>query len=226
MQGTMIKTDRELRHNVTEALDFDPLVHAAQIGVGVNDGVVTLSGTVPSYFERVEACRAALRVQGVQALADELEVDLPGTHVRNDEDIARDIHNALSVNLLVPEEGVKVLVHGGMVTVSGEVDWHFQKEAAERAARLVGGVKAVSDLVTVRARPQADWAGVKRAISSAFQRHASLDAKKVEVQIDGGTVTLRGAVRSWPERQDAERAAWSAPGVHAVVNTLEVRPTA
>lgn len=222
MISAATKTDTLLRQDVIDALDFDPRITAAHLGVSAKGGVITLTGKVPTYTERVHADAVVLNVQGVQALADEVEVDLPATHHRDDEDIARDISAMLKANLVIPRDHVKVKVHKGTVTLSGEVDWHYQKAAAEQTVVTITGVTGVIDLLTVKAKPQASWSGVKKQISGAFQRHASLDAQKVKVDVDGGHVTLGGKVRSWAERRDAENAAWSAPGVHNVTNLLEV----
>lgn len=220
-----IKTDTDLRQDVVDALEFDPRITAAHIGVSAHDGIVTLTGKVPTYNERYLAGRVSLGVQGVQALADELTVDLPALHRRDDEDIARAITEALAANILVPHDHVKVKVHSGTVTLSGEVEWHYQKQAADTTVRLTTGVTGVVDLITVKPRPQASWSTVKKQIGSAFQRHASLDARQVQVEVDGGRVTLRGTVRSWAEQHDAELAAWAAPGVHQVTNLITVRST-
>lgn len=222
MVSSVIKTDAALQQDVLDALDFDPRITASHIGVSVRDGIVTLTGKVRTYTERYDAGMVTLGVHGVRALADELEVDLPFDHHRDDEDVARAITRALDANVLVPDEHVKVKVHGGSVTLSGEVDWNYQRQAAEQTARVTTGVTGVVDLITIRPRPQASWTEVKKKIDSSFQRHASLDAKKVKVAVDGGAVTLTGAVRSMAEWRDAEEAAWSAPGVHSVKNQIEL----
>ncbi len=223
MISSAIKTDTALQQDVLAALEFDPRVTAAHIGVSAQGGIVTLTGKVGTSAERYHAGRTALGVQGVRALADELDVELHVDHHRDDEDVARAIIHALDANVLIPVDRVKVKVHAGSVTLSGEVDWNFQRQAAEQTAQVTTGVTGVVDLITIRPRPQASWTEVKKKIDSSFQRHASLDAKKIKVEVDSGAVTLTGAVRSVAEWQDAENAAWSAPGVHTVKNLVDIQ---
>ncbi|WP_102124688.1 BON domain-containing protein [Deinococcus planocerae] len=225
MTTTTAQTDLQLQRKVLAALAFEPKVNAADIGVSVHDGIVTLTGRVNSWTQRYDAEHATLRVRGVRGVADEIEVEVPAEHVRGDEDLARSAANVLEANILVPEEGVHVSVRDGLLTLSGEVDLHFQREAAEASVRTLAGVRGVANLLTVRPLEQPGWGQVKQEIALAFTRHATLDANRVQVEVEGGVVTLRGTLRSWAERQDAENAAWAMPGVHQVHNELSISPS-
>lgn len=212
--------DLELKRAVESELSFEPSINAAEIGVAVKDGVVTLSGRVPSYWEKVAAERAAARVTGVKAVANELEVRLPGMSERKDEDIARAAVDALKWNVLVPEERIKVKVSKGWVTLEGSVDWQYQKSAAEKSVRRLVGVVGVSNLIEVK--PAVSKAEVKSAIESALKRLAEVDSNRIRVDTEDGKVVLSGTVRSWFEREEAERAAWSAPGVRTVEDHIAI----
>jgi osmotically-inducible protein OsmY len=212
--------DLELKRAVESELSFEPSINAAEIGVAVRDGVVTLSGRVPSYWEKVAAERAAARVAGVKAVANELEVRLPGSSERTDQDIARAAIDALKWNVLVPEERIKVKVSKGWVTLEGSVDWQYQKSAAEKSVRRLVGVAGVSNLIDVK--PAVSKGEVKGAIEAALKRLAEVDANRIRVDTEDGKVVLSGTVRSWFEREEAERAAWSAPGVRAVEDHIAI----
>lgn len=217
-----MKSDTELQRDVLNELAWEPSVAPAHIGVSVKDGIVTLSGHVSSYWEKYAAERAAKRVYGVRAVANELDVKLPGDSKRTDEDIARAAVNALRSNVSIPADRVKVTVSKGWVTLEGEVDWQFQKNAAEHAIRHLSGVIGISNLITVK--PTVSAAELKTRIEDAFRRSAELDAHRVTVEVEGSKVILRGTVRSWAEKEAAERTAWSGPGVTSVENLITVEP--
>lgn len=220
-----MKTDAELRDDVEAELEWDPSFDSRNIGVAAKNGVVTLSGHVRSYADRWAAQNAAQRVTGVKAIANEIEVRLPGDAQRSDTDIAQDAVLALSVNVAVPVDDVKVVVRDGWLSLFGEVEFWYQKTAAEAAVRYLRGVKGISSSIKLKptAKPAISAADIKVKIESAFQRHAHRDALGIRIDVKNGTVTLEGSVPTWQERHDAEVAAWSAPGVFMVEDRLVIQ---
>lgn len=215
--------DRRLRANVEAELAFEPSIDAAHIGVTAKDGVVTLSGFVDSFAARAAAERAAGRVRGVRAIAEEIEVRLPQQSKHADDEIADRALRLLAWDIEVPDDRIKVKVEHGTLTLTGEVAFQFQRAAAEADVRRLGGVRRVVNLI--RLTPvAADASLVRQKIESALERTAALEAEGVRVEVQGSHVTLHGRIRSWWERMAAEQAAWAAPGVAQVTNELRVEP--
>lgn len=217
----MPKSDSQLQTDVMEELVWDPSVGRAEIGVAVAGGVVTLSGQVDSYPKKSAAIKVAERVGGVRAVADDLIVKLPTSSKRTDTDIAHSVADALRWDIEVPDDKIKARVDDGWVWLDGEVEWEYQRSAADRAIRYLTGVRGVSSNVSLKKRA---WAPeVRSRIESALKRSAELDASQIGVDVMDGKVTLRGRVHLWSARSDAERAAWSAPGVTSVKDDLTVQ---
>lgn len=216
----MKKSDGQLQNDVMAELAWEPSVDHADIGVSVVDGVVTLNGFVKSYPEKLAAERAAKRVAGVKAIAEEIKVRLPSEPKSADHEVAKRILDMFSWNVLIPEDGIKVKVEHGWVTLTGKVEWHYQSDEARKVAGRVAGVNGVNNLIEVKQLPVA--ADVKDRIMAAFKRQADLDAASVTVTTIGGRVKLGGKVKAWNERGIAERAAWAAPGVTAVEDHIVV----
>jgi len=215
-----MKTDTELQQDVIAELAWEPSVHAEQIGVEVKDGVVTLAGHVGSFVEKWEAERAAERVSGVKALAVEMDVTLPGSSKRNDVDIARSARNVLEWSTYRPQHEIKVVVEAGWITLTGEVDWEYQRQAASNSIRGLIGVTGVSDQIVIK--PKATVLPIKSDIEAALKRRIHSDAKHISVGVKGADVTLNGTVHSWSERDSARNSAWSTPGVRSVADNLTV----
>lgn len=215
-----MKSDLTLQKDVADELAMDASVDAADIGVAAKDGVVTLTGMAPTYADKIAAEKAAKRVSGVQAIASEIQVDLRPFHQRTDTEIASAAVNALAWEGTLPRDAVMVKVAQGWLTLEGRVDSYFQRANAERAVNHLIGVRGITNLIAVVPRVKA--VDVEAKIRKAFERSAELDADRVIAIATNGTVTLRGAVRSWVEHDDATRAAWSVPGVTKVDNLIAV----
>ena len=216
----IVKTDADLKRDVTAELAWDPAVKSTAIGVAVKDGVITLTGHLETFAEKHAAERALRRVAGVKALALELDVKLSPDHKRSDTDIAAGAEEALKWNTLVPLESIRLTVDHGWVTLQGDVDWDYQRRSVEKAIRPLMGVVGISNEITLRA--SAKVADLSRKIQEALTRQAIREAKHIQVDVDGTTVKLSGTVHSWQERDAVQGVAWSAPGVHAVINELRV----
>lgn len=218
-----MRTDTELQRGVMEGLAWEPSIDAAGIGVSVESGIVMLNGMVKSLPQKWTAVRVAQHVSGVKAVTDELIVKLPGDSERSDADIARAAVNALDWNASVPRNRVRVVVEHGHITLEGEVRFHYEKVAAEHAVRHLIGVTGVTNVISVKP-PKVSAGDVKHRIEEALERAAEVDAGKISVEAGNGKVTLRGTVRSWTERDEAEWAAWAAPGVSGVENYIRITP--
>jgi osmotically-inducible protein OsmY len=216
-----MKTDMQLQRDVIDELAWQPNIREAEIGVAAKNGVVTLSGSVDTYAQKYAAVRTAERVHGVRAVADDMSVKLPKSFMRSDTDIAHAAVSALKWDVEVPDNRIQALVDDGWVSLDGAVDWQFQRSAAEKAVRYLTGVKGVINRITVQ-QPKVSAYEVNQRIEESLKRNAAVEADRISVEAKDGKVTLRGTVRSWAEREDAERAAWAAPGVSEVDDEIAV----
>ena len=213
-------SDRSLREDIVDELDFEPSIDATDIGVAVDNGVVTLSGHVRSYMEKLKAEELVRHVKGVHGIAQEIEVRYPSDKRTADDEIARRALDIIKWDTAAPADKIQVKVESGWVSLSGQVEWYYQKAAAESAVRRLHGVKGVNNDLTIK--PRIEVADLKSRIETAFKRNAEIDAENINVSVTGGNVTLDGKVRSWAERYAAENAAWAAPGVSAVDDRLSI----
>jgi osmotically-inducible protein OsmY len=216
-----MKTESEIQKDVIEELKWDSVIKETEVGVIVKNDIVTLTGTVDSFSKKVAAEKAAMRVGGVKAVANDISVKLASTFERTDTDIAQAILNALKWRSSVPQDKIKVKVADGWVTLEGDVEWAYQKTSATNIVEELVGVRGVTNLIKIVSQSTTPKA-VKDKITSAFFRNASLDASKIDVTVSGSTATLKGEVRSMAEKVDAENAAWAAPGINFVENKLVV----
>jgi osmotically-inducible protein OsmY len=215
-----MKTNEQLQRDIMEELAWEPSIDEAAIGVSAHDGVVTLSGHVKTFAEKYAAVKAAKRVRGVQGLADDLEVRFASDIRHDDSDIATSALNALRTNVFVPKDAIKVSVNNGWLSLEGIVDWNYQKEHAAKAVRYLPGVRGLTNQIDVKSKIRAK--DVQDQIRAALKRSSELEAEGITVRTQGDTVILKGTVRSWAEKNAAERAAWSALGVKKVESHLVI----
>ena len=214
------KSDTDIKNDVLSELKYEPSVKTTDIGVLVKDGVVTLTGNATNYGEKWDAVRATKRVSGVRAVADEIKVKLASSPERTDGEIAASAADHIGWSTSVPADKVSITVQHGWITLTGQLEWWYQKNAAENSVLYLKGVKGVTNLITITSK--ADASGIETAIQKAFERNALLDANKIQVETSGNKVTLRGNVRTYAGKEEAERVAWAAPGIYSVDNKIKV----
>jgi len=216
-----MKADTQLRSEVQAELDWEPSIDASRVGVAANNGIVTLTGHLNSYAEKVIIEDVVWRVAGVKAIALELDVALPPGQTRSDTDIAQAVEHALQWHVSVPEKDIRLKVEKGWVTLLGEVDWDFQRQSAGDAVRSLLGVRGLSNQITLK--PRATPADIGERMTAALKRHAQREAKNIWASVSGSTVTLHGHVDAWSDRVEAQSAAWAAPGVTRVINEITIQ---
>ncbi|MEO5713566.1 MAG: BON domain-containing protein [Luteolibacter sp.] len=220
MQLSKEKTDSDIKSDVLTELKYEPSVKTTDIGVLVKDGAVTLTGFTTTYGEKWAAVRATKRVSGVRAVADDIKVKLAGSHERTDGEIAASAADHLEWSTSVPDDKVDITVQNGWVTLTGKLEWWYQKNAAENSVMFLTGVKGVTNLITIASKAVASE--IAASIEKAFERNALLDSNKITVKTSGNDVTLTGKVRTYAEKEEAERVAWAAPGVYSVDDKIKV----
>lgn len=215
-----MKTDEKIQQDVIEQIKWNPQLNASEIGVAVKNGVVTLSGQVDTYQKKLLAEKEVRKVSGVKAIAEDIHVGLSATNKKTDTEIAEAVVNALKWHTSIPHENIQVKVEDGFVTLEGEVEWEFQRESAKNAVVSLAGVRSVINTIKLKGKVTPD--DLKQKIKAAFHRSATIDAGKIEIEVVGAKAILKGKVRSFAEREDAESTAWSAPGILDVENKLEL----
>lgn len=215
-----MKSDSQIQKDVMDQLKWEPFLNATEIGVAVKNGIVTLSGKVDSYAKKIAADRAAKRVAGVKAIAEDVQIGVSPAFKKTDTELAEAVLNALTWHTAVQEEKIKIKVEDAIVTLEGEVEWEYQRTNAGNAVKNLTGVRDVYNFITVK--PGLTGSDIQQKIKAAFQRSATIDSGKVTAEVHGSSVTLHGTVRSFAEKEDAENAAWFAPGITNVTNLLEV----
>ncbi|THU39572.1 BON domain-containing protein [Niastella caeni] len=215
-----MKSDIQIQQDVMDQLKWEPDLNAAEIGVAVKNGIVTLSGIVDTYSKKIAAEYAAKKIAGVRAVAEDIQVGMSPTYRKTDAEIADAVLFALRWNTSIPDQKIKVKIEDGIVSLEGELEWEYQRNEARQAVEKLAGVRRINNFISIK--PSVKPVNVKEQITAALIRSATIESEKIAVDTDGGKVVLRGRVRSIAEREDAENAAWAAPGVTSVVNDLVV----
>jgi osmotically-inducible protein OsmY len=215
-----MKSDIKIQEDVMEQLKWEPFLKSSEIGVAVKNGIVTLSGQVDSYSKKLAAENAAKKIAGVRAIAEDIQIGVSPTHRKTDTEIAEAVLNALKWHTMIPDEKIKVKVEDGVVRLDGEVEWEYQRTQAKLVIEDLAGIRYVLNFIKVK--PQINATEIRNKINSAFKRSALIDSGKITIEVTGSNVCLKGKVRSYAEKEDAENAVWNAPGVASVDNRLEI----